>query len=223
MVLDCLRYWAAEYHIDGFRFDLAAILGRDPNGAPLANPPLLESAGLRSDPRQVQADRRGLGRRRPVPGRARSRLRPLGRVERQVSRRGAQVPQGRRGSGRRDGTARSGLAGPVRGSGRGAAASINFITCHDGFTLADLVTYNDKHNEANGEDNRDGANDNNSWNCGWEGPTDDPEVTSLRQRQMKNAVAILLVSQGVPMILMGDEMGRTPAGATTTPTATTTS
>ena len=93
---------------------------------------------------------------------------------------------------------------------------------HDGFTLNDLVSYNDKHNEANGEDNHDGANDNDSWNCGWEGPTDDPGINALRRRQIKNALAMLLVSQGVPMILMGDEVaGRSTA--TTTPTATTTS
>ena len=95
---------------------------------------------------------------------------------------------------------------------RGPSASINFITAHDGFTLADLVSYNQKHNEANGENNNDGSNDNDSWNCGWEGPTDDPEINALRCRQIKNAVAILMVSQGVPMILMGDEIGRTQQG-----------
>jgi glycogen operon protein len=95
---------------------------------------------------------------------------------------------------------------------RGPTASINFITCHDGFTLYDLVAYNDKHNEANGEGNRDGANDNGSWNCGWEGPSTDPGVNSLRLRQMKNAAAMLLISQGVPMILMGDEVARTQKG-----------
>ena len=105
------------------------------------------------------------------------------------------------------------LAGsPDMYSTRGPTASINFITAHDGFTLNDLVSYNDKHNEANGEDNRDGANDNESWNCGWEGPTDDPGINALRQRQIKNALAMLLVSQGVPMILMGDEVARTQHG-----------
>jgi glycogen operon protein len=96
--------------------------------------------------------------------------------------------------------------------GRGTSASINFITCHDGFTLYDMVAYNEKHNDANGEDNRDGANDNESWNCGAEGPTDDPGINALRTRQIKNAVAMLMVSQGVPMLLMGDEMGRTQGG-----------
>jgi len=95
---------------------------------------------------------------------------------------------------------------------RGATATINFLTAHDGFTLNDLVSYNEKHNEANGEGNRDGTNDNDSWNCGWEGPTDDPGVNALRMRQMKNAMTLLLVSQGVPMILMGDEMARTQQG-----------
>jgi len=96
--------------------------------------------------------------------------------------------------------------------GRGTHSSINFLTCHDGFTLADMVSYNDKHNEANGEGNRDGANDNNSWNGGAEGPTTDPEVLSLRNRQMKNAMVLLLTSQGVPMILSGDEVGRSQQG-----------
>jgi glycogen operon protein len=96
--------------------------------------------------------------------------------------------------------------------GRGPTASINFVTCHDGFNLADLVSYNGKHNEANGEDNRDGSNDNDSWNCGWEGPTEDAGILALRQRQMKNAMAMLLVSQGAPMILMGDEFGQSKLG-----------
>ena len=95
---------------------------------------------------------------------------------------------------------------------RGPTSSINFITCHDGFTLADVVSFNNKHNEANGEQNRDGANDNNSWNCGAEGPTDDPAVLALRRRQAKNALAMLFLSQGVPMLLMGDEIGRTQLG-----------
>ena len=97
-------------------------------------------------------------------------------------------------------------------SGRQPYASINFVTCHDGFTLHDLVSYNDKHNEANGEDNRDGANDNNSWNCGAEGPTDDPEILALRERQKRNLIATLLLSQGVPMILAGDELSHTQNG-----------
>ncbi len=176
------------------------------NGAPLANPPLLESLAFDPDPGEVQADRRSLGRRRAVSGRLVPGLWALGRVERQVPRRPPQLPQGRR-------RAWSGeMAQRLQGSpdlyaGPRADGVDQLHHCHDGFTLDDLVSYNDKHNEANGENNRDGANDNYSWNCGWEGPTDDPEINALRRRQMKNAVAMLMVSQGVPMILMGDEVG----------------
>ena len=210
MVLDCLRYWVAEYHIDGFRFDLATILGRDPGGAPLANPPLLES--LAYDPILAKCkliaeawDAGGLyqvgsfpayGRWAEWNGKYRDTLRKFlkgdaGQVEAM-----AQRLQG----------------SPDLYTGRGPTASVNFITCHDGFTLADLVSYNEKCNAANGENNNDGTNDNNGWNCGGEGPMDDPDINALRHRQMKNAVAILLVSQGVPMLLMGDEVGRTQHG-----------
>ena len=212
MVLDCLRYWAAEYHVDGFRFDLAAILGRDQNGAPLSNPPLLES--LAYDPILAKCkliaeawDAGGLYQVGSFPA--------FGRWAEWNGKYRDAVRKFIKGD--------AGLVGEmsqrVQGSpdlyaweGRGASASINFVTCHDGFTLADLVSYDNKHNDANGESNRDGANDNHSWNCGWEGPTDDPEVTSLRQRLMKNAMTILFISRGVPMILMGDEMGRTQHG-----------
>ena len=209
MVLDCLRYWAAEYHIDGFRFDLAAILGRDPNGAPLDNPPLLESLAL--DPILAKCkliaeawDAGGLywvgafpayGRWAEWNGKFRDTLRRFIKSD-PVTNEMAQRVQG----------------SPDLYRLRGATASINFITCHDGFTLMDLVSYNDKHNEANGENNRDGANDNNSWNCGVEGDTDDPEIIRFRRRQIKNAMAILMTSQGVPMLLMGDEVGRTQYG-----------
>jgi isoamylase len=212
MVLDCLRYWAAEYHVDGFRFDLAAILGRDQNGAPLSNPPLLET--LAYDPILAKCkliaeawDAGGLyqvgsfpafGRWAEWNGKYRDAVRKFIKGDP-----GLVGEMGQRVQGSPD---------LYAWAGRGAAASINFITCHDGFTLADLVSFDGKHNDANGEENRDGANDNNSWNCGWEGGTDDPEVTSLRMRQMKNAMAILLISRGVPMILMGDEMGRTQYG-----------
>jgi glycogen operon protein len=210
LVLDCLRYWVSEYHIDGFRFDLAAILGRDPMGVPLANPPLLEH--LANDPVLGRTklvaeawDAGGLyqvgsfpayGRWAEWNGKYRDTVRKFLKGDM------GQVPD---------------LSLRLQGSpdlyyGRGTAASVNFITCHDGFTLYDSVSYNGKHNEANGEHNHDGANDNNSWNCGWEGPTDDPGINALRIRQMKNAVAMLLVSQGVPMILMGDEVGRTQNG-----------
>jgi glycogen operon protein len=130
-------------------------------------------------------------------------------VEREVPRHAAPIPEGRPRRGGGDGPGRGGLARPLRGPG---AASINFATCHDGFCLHDLVSYDRKHNEANGEENRDGADDNHSWNCGAEGPTDDPGILDLRRRQMKNAIALLLVSQGVPMILMGDEVAQTKHG-----------
>ena len=210
MVLDCLRYWAAEYHIDGFRFDLAAILGRDSSGAPLANPPLLES--LAFDPILGKCkliaeawDAGGLyqvgsfpayGRWAEWNGKYRDGLRRFLKGEAGMALNIAQRLQG----------------SPDLYASRGPTASINFVTCHDGFTLADLVSYNGKHNEANGENNNDGSNDNDSWNCGWEGQSSDPVVTGLRHRQMKNALAMLLVSQGVPMMLMGDEFGRTQQG-----------
>lgn len=212
MVLDCLRYWASEYHIDGFRFDLAAILGRDPSGAPLANPPLLEV--LAFDPILAKCkliaeawDAGGLyqvgsfpayGRWAEWNGKYRDTLRRFLKGDSGLVGEMAQRLQG--------------SPDLYKWGGRGPNASVNFITCHDGFTLADLVSYNEKHNQANGENNNDGANDNHSWNCGWEGPTDHPAVNALRCRQVKNAVAMLMVSQGVPMILMGDEIGRTKRG-----------
>jgi isoamylase len=211
IVLDCLRYWAEEYHIDGFRFDLASILGRDPWGAPLANPPLLET--LAFDPILAKCkliaeawDAGGLyqvgsfpayGRWAEWNGKYRDSIRKFIKGDGSVG----------------------DMAQRLQGSpdlyawcGRSPATSINFITAHDGFTLADLVSYNGKHNEANGENNNDGSNDNESWNCGVEGWTDDPRINALRQRQMRNAIALLLVSQGVPMLLMGDELGRSQQG-----------
>jgi glycogen operon protein len=210
MVLDCLRYWASEYHIDGFRFDLASILGRDPYGAPLSNPPLLEN--LAYDPILAKCkliaeawDAGGLyqvgsfpayGRWAEWNGKYRDIIRKFLKGDsNQVGEMALRIQ-----------------ASPDLYLWRGPMASVNFITAHDGFTLADLVSYNQKHNEANGENNNDGANDNESWNCGWEGPTDQPEVIRLRHQQIKNAMAILMTSQGVPMILMGDEMGRTQHG-----------
>jgi isoamylase len=210
MVLDSLRYWASEYHVDGFRFDLASILSRDPFGVPLPNPPLLEA--LAYDPILGKCkliaeawDAGGLyqvgafpayGRWAEWNGKYRDALRKfLKGAEGQVG----EMAQSFQGS-------------PNLYWGRGPTASINFITAHDGFTLMDNVCYNGKHNEANGENNNDGANDNNSWNCGWEGEIDDSGINALRKRQVKNALALMLVSQGVPMILMGDELGRTKQG-----------
>ncbi len=210
MVLDCLRYWASEYHIDGFRFDLAAILGRAQDGSPLNNPPLLES--LAYDPVLAKCkliaeawDAGGLyqvgsfpayGRWAEWNGKYRDTLRRFLKGEEGLV---GELSQRLQGS-------------PDLYSTRGTAAGINFITCHDGFTLYDLFAYNEKHNEANGENNNDGNNDNFSWNCGWEGETDDAGINTLRHRQIKNALTILMVSQGIPMILMGDEMGRTKYG-----------
>ncbi|MDX1978002.1 MAG: alpha-amylase family glycosyl hydrolase, partial [Pseudanabaenaceae cyanobacterium bins.68] len=212
MVLDCLRYWASEYHIDGFRFDLASILGRDPWGYPLANPPLLEQ--LAFDPILARCkliaeawDAGGLyqvgsfpayGRWAEWNGKYRDCIRKFLKGEAGTAGEMAQRLQG--------------SPDLYASSGRSPATSINFITAHDGFTLMDLVSYNYKHNEANGENGNDGSNDNDSWNCGWEGETDDWGINALRRRQIKNAIALLMVSQGVPMILMGDEMGRTQYG-----------
>ncbi|MEX2535139.1 MAG: glycogen debranching protein GlgX [Trueperaceae bacterium] len=210
MVLDCLRYWAAEYHIDGFRFDLAAILGRAPSGAPLNNPPLLET--LAFDPVLAKCkliaeawDAGGLyqvgsfpayGRWGEWNGKYRDTVRRFITSEAGVNREMAQRIMG----------------SPDLYRDRGATASVNFVTAHDGFTLRDLVSYNEKHNYANGENNQDGANDNYSWNCGAEGPSDDPAIIELRGRLMRNALAILFTSQGIPMLLMGDEVARTQRG-----------
>jgi isoamylase len=210
MVSDCLRYWAAEYHIDGFRFDLASILGRDPWGAPLANPPLLEN--LAFDPILAKCkliaeawDAGGLYQVGSFP--SYGRWAEWNGKYRDTVRKFLKGDMGQVGE----------MAQRLQGSPdlywwRGPGASVNFITAHDGFTLADLVSYNQKHNEANGEHNNDGSNDNDGWNCGCEGPTDDPEINALRFRQIKNALAVLMVSQGVPMILMGDEIGRSQRG-----------
>ncbi len=210
MVLDCLRYWAAEYHIDGFRFDLASIMGRDAHGNPLANPPLLEA--LAYDPILGKCkliaeawDAGGLyqvgsfpdyGRWSEWNDRYRDTLRRFLKGDMGQVREMAQMVQG----------------SPNLYGGRGPSASINFVTAHDGFTLADLFTYNHKHNEANGEQNRDGHNHNFSWNCGVEGPTQNAGINALRARMMKNAIAILMTSQGIPMILMGDEVAHTKQG-----------
>ena len=212
MILDCLRYWAADYHIDGFRFDLASILGRDQNGAPMHSPPLLET--LAFDPVLGKCkliaeawDAGGMyqvgsfpawGRWAEWNGKYRDDLRKFIKGEPGMLGVMAQRLQG--------------SPDLYQWEGRGACASINFITAHDGFTLKDLVSYNGKHNEANGENNSDGGNDNYSWNCGWEGESTDPAVNKLRLKQMKNAVTLLLVSQGTPMILAGDEMANTQWG-----------
>ncbi len=209
-VLDCLRYWASDYHIDGFRFDLAAILGRDPKGAPLSNPPLLET--LAFDPVLGKCkliaeawDAGGLYQVGSFPA--------FGRWAEWNGKYRDDVRRFLKGDpGLVDAVAQRVQGSPDLYASRGPSASINFITCHDGFTLYDLFAYDSKHNEANGEDNRDGADDNHSWNCGCEGETDDPLVQALRHRMIKTALTILMVSHGVPMMLMGDEMGRSQRG-----------
>ncbi|WP_407779908.1 glycogen debranching protein [Actinophytocola sp.] len=209
-VLDCLRYWVAEYHVDGFRFDLAAILGRSQDGAPLANPPLLEALAhdpvLRDCKLIAEAwDAGGLFQVGSFPayqrwaewnGRYRDALRRF--LKGDV---GATAEMATRYVG-----------SPDLYTGRGTVASVNFVTAHDGFTLHDLVSYHHKHNEANGEDNQDGEHDNHSWNCGHEGPTENHHVLALRGRQMRNALLMLLTSHGIPMLLAGDEMARTQRG-----------
>jgi isoamylase len=209
-ILESLRHWAVEYRVDGFRFDLASILSRGTDGAPLPNPPLLEA--LAHDP--VLADRKLIAEAWDAGG-----LYQVGSFPsygRWMEWNGQYRDALRRFLVARPGSAGE-LAGRLIGSpdlygGRGTGASVNFVTCHDGFTLADLVSYDHKHNEANGEDNRDGHDANESWNCGHEGPTDDPDVLALRARQTRNALTLLMVSNGVPMLLAGDEFGRTQRG-----------
>ena len=211
MIVDSLRYWVEEMHVDGFRFDLASILARDPSGRPLPNPPVLWD--IESDPALAGTkliaeawDAAGLYQVgsfvgdawREWNGRFRDDIRDFFR--------------GEHGSVRRVADRLVGSPEIYGHKGREAEQSVNFVTCHDGFTLNDLVSYNQKHNESNGEDNRDGADDNRSWNCGVEGPTDDPAVERLRNRQVKNYLTATMMSLGVPMILMGDEVRRTQEG-----------
>jgi glycogen operon protein len=211
MIVDSLRYWVTEMHVDGFRFDLASILSRDSNGHPLPNPPVLWD--IESDPALAGTkliaeawDAAGLYQVGSFVGDAwkewNGRFRDDAR----------DFFRGERGSVTRFADRMLGSHEVYGHKGREAEQSINFVTCHDGFSLNDLVSYNGKHNEANGEDNRDGANDNKSWNCGVEGPTDDPAVEELRNRQVKNFHAVTLMSLGLPMILMGDEVRRTQGG-----------
>jgi isoamylase len=211
MIIDSIRYWVHEMHVDGFRFDLASILARDSGGHVMADPPVLWD--IESDPALAGTkmiaeawDAAGLYQVgsfigdswREWNGRFRDDVRSFFRG---------------------DEGALQNFADRILGSHeiyrheeREAEQSVNFVTCHDGFTLNDVVSYNQKHNEANGENNRDGGDDNRSWNCGVEGPTDDPAIESLRNRQVKNFMTVTLLSLGLPMFVMGDEVRRTQFG-----------
>ena len=210
LIMDSLRYWVLEMHVDGFRFDLAATLARQFHEVDKLS---AFFDIIQQDPviSPGEADRRAMGpRRRRIPGRELPAA--VDRVERQVSRHRARLLA------RRAGVASAEFASRLTGSrdlyahsDRRPTASVNFVTAHDGFTLRDLVSYNEKHNDANGENNNDGESHNRSWNCGVEGETDDPEINALRLRQQRNFLTTLMVSQGVPMLAHGDELGPDPA------------
>ncbi|HEV2170903.1 MAG TPA: hypothetical protein VGR40_08140, partial [Candidatus Binatus sp.] len=210
MVIDSLRYWVVEMHVDGFRFDLASTLARGPRGefgtspffAAIAQDPVIAGVKLIAEPWDVGEGGYRVGG-FPVNwkewnGKYRDGVRDFWR--------GAENSMGEFAS------RVTGSSDLYRAGGRAPQASINFVTAHDGFTLADLVSYNDKHNEANGEDNRDGDSNNRSWNCGTEGPTEDPAIRAIREQQKRNFIATLMLSQGVPMLLAGDELGRSQRG-----------
>jgi isoamylase len=211
MILDSLRYWVGAMHVDGFRFDLAAILERDESGNVMPSPPVLWD--IESDPALAGTkliaeawDAAGLYQVgtfigdswKEWNGRFRDDVRSFFRGEEGTIERFADRLMGS-----------PSLYGQEQ---REPEQSVNFVTCHDGFTLSDLVSYDSKHNEANGENNRDGANDNRSWNCGVEGPTEDPAIDKLRTRQVKNFFTVTMLAPGMPMMLMGDEVRRTQGG-----------
>jgi glycogen operon protein len=211
MIVDSLRYWVEHMHVDGFRFDLASVLSRDPSGVPMPHPPVLWD--IESDPVLAGTkliaeawDAAGLYQVGSFIGDAWKEWN--GRFRDDVR----SFFRGEEGMVARLADRLLGSPDVYRHKQREAEASVNFVTCHDGFSLNDLVSYNDKHNEANGEQNRDGADDNCSWNCGVEGPTDDPAIERLRNRQVKNMLTVTVLSLGVPMILMGDEVRRTQGG-----------
>jgi isoamylase len=209
MVTDSLRYWVNELHVDGFRFDLGTILAREPAGfdnqsgflKACHQDPTLRSVKLIAEPWDVGPGGYQVGGFPPGWAEWNDRYRD-------------EIRDFWKGAGSASDAAKRlcASADVFNHLGRRPSSCVNFITAHDGFTLNDLVTYNDKHNEANGEDNKDGSNDNRSWNCGVEGPTDDPEINALRERQMRNLLSTLLLSQGTPMMLAGDEFGRTQMG-----------
>lgn len=209
LVTDSLRYWVEQVHVDGFRFDLGTILAREPNGfdnqsgflRAVGQDPVLASVKLIAEPWDCGPGGYQVGE--FPPGWAewndkfRDNVREFWKGESSASVLTERL---------------CASASTFNNQGRRPWACVNFITAHDGFTLNDMVTYNDKHNEANGEDNKDGSSNNLSWNCGVEGPTDDPQVNALRQRQMRNLLGTLLLSQGTPMLLAGDEFARTQRG-----------
>ncbi|MBQ2426675.1 MAG: glycogen debranching enzyme [Lachnospiraceae bacterium] len=219
MILECLRYWTIYYRVDGFRFDLASILGRNEDGSPMNNPPLLRT--LAADPllRNVKLiaeawDAGGLYQVGKFPasnrwaewnGRYRDTLRSFLKGDSWASWTAAQCISG-------SGDMYGGMFSEDHKNYAGYNSCINFLTCHDGFTLYDLYSYNYKHNEGNGWNNTDGSDDNRSWNCGEEGESTDPEVLALRYKMIRNACAVLMCSRGTPMFLAGDEFGNTQYG-----------
>jgi glycogen operon protein len=210
LIMDSLRYWIVEMHVDGFRFDLAATLARELHDVDklsaffdiIQQDPVINQVKLIAEPWDIGEGGYQVGNFPPVwtewNGKFRDCIRDFWRGEEQTVQELA--------------TRFTGSPDLYENSSRRPFASINFVTAHDGFTLSDLVSYNSKHNEANGEDSKDGEEHNRSWNCGVEGPSDDAEITRLRKRQMRNFLATLLLSQGVPMLLGGDEIGRTQQG-----------
>jgi isoamylase len=211
MIIDSLHYWAEEMHVDGFRFDLASILSRDEDGRPLENPPVLWD--IETDPALAGVkliaeawDAAGLYQVGSFIGDSWKEWN--GKFRDDVR----SFLRGDRGTVSRFTSRLLGSPDLYGHQEREAEQSINFVTCHDGFTLNDLVSFNNKHNEANGESNRDGTDNNLSWNCGVEGPTEDPEIERLRNRQVKNFHTITLLAAGAPMLLMGDEVRRTQGG-----------
>lgn len=219
MILECLRYWTVNYRVDGFRFDLASILGRNEDGSPMNNPPLLKSLAYDPILHNVKLiaeawDAGGMyqvgkfpanGRWAEWNGRYRDAVRGFLKGDCWEAWSAAWSICG-------SGDLYGGFSPDYDGSYAGYNSCVNFLTCHDGFTLYDLYSYNEKHNESNGWNNTDGSSDNRSWNCGVEGETDDPEVLKLRYRMIRNACAVLMCSRGTPMFLAGDEFGNTQWG-----------
>ena len=210
-IADCLRYWVRDMHADGFRFDEGSILARGEDGSPLEHPPVvwqIELSDTLADTKLIAEawDAAGLYQVGHFPG---DRWAEWNARYRDDVRRFVKGDPGLAGA---VASRIAGSADIYQARGQTPENSINFVTVHDGFTLNDLVSYNDRHNEANGEGNRDGIDENLSWNCGVEGPTSDPAIAALRTRQMKNFITILLLSRGVPMLLAGDEMCRTQRG-----------